>query len=435
LRPFIARQRVAPPVDPIRVAFRRVRVPVALGTLVFLVAAAVTPRMWKRPQGDVQLYANYAIKAVHGLLPYRDFSLEYPPGFFVPALPPAVLTRSTVTYQTLFVGEMLISALAMLVAVALTMSLLRRSLLDIAIAMALIATLPFTLGSLTLQRYDLAPATLTSVALLALVVRRTAVSGGLLGVAAAMKLYPALLLPGLVSLVVRRIGLGAAVRCTIAAAAAIASLVLPFLVLAPAGLKSMIDYQRLRPLQMESLGATLGMLEHRWQSLDIHLEASFASVGLYGPGAGHIDTLMKVSLAVVVAYLVLLSLKAPDTVALATTWCAIVVATVALGRVLSPQYLLWIVPLVPFVPGRAGRLAVAVTASALVTTRIWLEYGYADVARRIESDSLYLLTLRNALLLALLGILVFAATEAVTKPATMGRWARSSRRAARGATR
>src|SRR5262249_40397601 len=158
-----------------------------------------------------------------------------------------------------------------------------------------------------------------------------------------------------------RFNVGAAVRCLAAAVATAAVVVVPFLVFAPAGLRDMVDYQRGRPLQMESLGATLAMLQHKLQTLDVHLEVSFGSMGLFGPGEAHLDTLTTTVAAIVVACLIVLSLWVRDPVALATMWCAIVVAAIALGRVLSPQYMLWIVPLVPFVPGRIGRLAVALT--------------------------------------------------------------------------
>ena len=34
----------------------------------------------------------------HALKPYRDFLVEYPPGFFLAAIPPALVTRSEIAY-------------------------------------------------------------------------------------------------------------------------------------------------------------------------------------------------------------------------------------------------------------------------------------------------------------------------------------------------
>jgi hypothetical protein len=57
------------------------------------------------------------------------------------------------------------------------------------------------------------------------------------------------------------------------------------------------------------------------------------------------------------------------------------------------------------------------TACVLVATRIWLVYGYQDVARSFDSHSVYLLTLRNGLLLVLLATLVLATAEAAARSA------------------
>ena len=57
---------------------------------------------------------------------------------------------------------------------------------------------------------------------------------------------------------------------------------------------------------------------------------------------------------------------------------AVVAAQVALGRVLSPQFVLWLLPLVPLVAGRRGRLAGALLAVALVLTQLWFPDLYRD---------------------------------------------------------
>ncbi len=51
------------------------------------------------------------------LVPYRDFLVEYPPAFFLFALPPALVAHGVDTYATLFaalMGVLLTAALALL---------------------------------------------------------------------------------------------------------------------------------------------------------------------------------------------------------------------------------------------------------------------------------------------------------------------------------
>ena len=55
---------------------------------------------------------------------------------------------------------------------------------------------------------------------------------------------------------------------------------------------------------------------------------------------------------------------------------ACVCAFVAFGKVLSPQYLIWLVPLVALVSGRRGIAAVALLVAALVATQAWFPDHY-----------------------------------------------------------
>ena len=57
---------------------------------------------------------------------------------------------------------------------------------------------------------------------------------------------------------------------------------------------------------------------------------------------------------------------------------ACVCAFVVFGKVLSPQYLIWLVPLVALVGGRRGIAAIALLAAALVATQVWFPDHYWD---------------------------------------------------------
>jgi hypothetical protein len=82
--------------------------------------------------------------------------------------------------------------------------------------------------------------------------------------------------------------------------------------------------------------------------------------------------------------------------------CAAVVAFIALGKVLSPQFLIWLIPLVPLV--RRWTAAVLFIAS-LVLTQVWFPQHYFDYVAFDETMSWVVLA-RDLALVALLGALV-----------------------------
>ena len=83
-------------------------------------------------------------------------------------------------------------------------------------------------------------------------------------------------------------------------------------------------------------------------------------------------------------------------------WLCAAVLSLALvfGKVLSPQYLLWVAPITLIVSGRRGRVACALTVAALIATQLYFPARYPDL-RELEAGAVLLLTLRNGLLIAL----------------------------------
>ena len=55
---------------------------------------------------------------------------------------------------------------------------------------------------------------------------------------------------------------------------------------------------------------------------------------------------------------------------------ACVCAFVCFGKVLSPQFLIWLVPVVPLVRGKRGVAAAALLAAALINTQVWFPGRY-----------------------------------------------------------
>ena len=93
---------------------------------------------------------------------------------------------------------------------------------------------------------------------------------------------------------------------------------------------------------------------------------------------------------------------------------AAVCAFIALGKVLSPQFLIWLIPLVPLVRGRRGIAAASLFVPAMVLTQLWFPYRYLEFVYAFDARASWFVVARNVVLVALLAVLTGARCQ--TKP-------------------
>jgi hypothetical protein len=82
--------------------------------------------------------------------------------------------------------------------------------------------------------------------------------------------------------------------------------------------------------------------------------------------------------------------------------------------VLSPQFLIWLLPLVPLVGGSLGLAAGGVLAIALVTTQLWFPSRYWEMVALEPAG--WLVLVRDLLLLGLLAVLLVAMRPGRAEP-------------------
>src|SRR5205085_11957711 len=97
---------------------------------------------------DTPIYEGYGNAMDHGLLPYRDFPVEYPPGA-LPVFAAPVYLYGYADYAEVF-GWLMAALGAGCVAVAGLAGAAPR-------ALAFMAISPLLIGSIALSRYDLSP--------------------------------------------------------------------------------------------------------------------------------------------------------------------------------------------------------------------------------------------------------------------------------------
>ena len=388
---------------------RRLGAAIALGVVLF---AASFGLLHVRPFAgraivDTPVYQRYGDAVVDSAaVPYRDFSLEYPPGalpvFIIPSLGPAD------HYRTAFEILMLLCGAGAVALVAVTLVSVGASTGRLFAATAFAGLAPLALGPVVLTRFDLWPAMLTVGAVAALVRGRDRLAFAVLGIAVAAKLYPAVLLPIALAYVGRQRGGREALAGLGVFAVVLALVLLPFAVLAPDGLAHALERQTGRPLQIESLGAALLLALHQVGSYEPTVVSSFGSQNLVGGLPDALATLLTVLqiLAVVGVWLLFASHRGWREELLAA-WAVAIAALVAFGKILSPQFLIWLIPLVPLVGGRRGLAASALFLGALVLTQLWFPSRYWHLVA-FETGPSWLLVVRNVALVVLAAVLASA---------------------------
>jgi hypothetical protein len=382
---------------------------------VFVAAAISVTVAWEMlgdSVTDIPLYHTYGERIAGGLVPYRDFGFEYPPGALPALVLPALVTGSLEAYRIVFAAEMaVVGGLGVLVLDA-ALRRLGTDRRERVVVLAVVALVPLLLGGVILTRFDLLPAALVAAAVALVAAGRLRAAALVVGLGVAVKLYPIVLVP-LLGLQAWRSGGRRALATTLGLVAApVAVAYLPFVALAPGGVLDSLGRQLGRPLQIESLGAGVLLSLHHAFGVSLGWASSSGSQNLTGTGADTVAVLQGIAQAVAVALVWIAFARGPATTErLVRHAAAAVVAFVALSKVLSPQFLVWLVLLVPLVGGPRRRRALVLTVVACALTAIWFPARYWDLVFDFDPLASWLVLLRGLALLGLLAALTWPATE------------------------
>jgi hypothetical protein len=285
-----------------------------------------------------------------------------------------------------------------------------------ALAAGLVAAVaPLLSGTVAGARYDLWPTLLAALAVAAAVRGRPGVAGVLLGLGVAAKLWPGVLVPTLAAWAWRRAGRSAAIRLAIGLVATLCAVAAGPLLVGAAGLGDALGRQAGRPLQLESVGAAALVVGHHVadalgrDGAGLVVVTGSGSQNVEGPGAGFAEGLLGVLQPAAVLLVVVLGVRAvlrgaDPSGALVAGVAAASLAVAVTGPVLSPQFVLWLIPgtaLLAVRPERAARLAAALVGGAWLATGIHFPWWYWTYAR-LDPVVAVLVLARDVLLLAAL---------------------------------
>ena len=362
----------------------RYRVPLLLVPYVLL-------RLWNTwflgVNQDVKRYFDSASAWLKGGVPYSGFPLEYPPGalpfFALPRLFAETLQDATgPAYSRAFAVEMLAFDLGILA----LLGLLARALVprdagggDIArrarLTVAQLAYVLWTgmLGYLAFERYDLVFACLIAAWLTQSVsgsARHRWAADGLLAVSIWVKMVSVVYLPLYLAYLfavdqaaaapvaapqsaqawLRREG----ARRTGTVLALVAALVAPFYLLAGDDFFNFLTYHSDRGLQIESMGSSLMLMAHHLFGLPIGTRFAYGATevtGAWAPALARISGPVLLGVTAWITALLAPQLAQASTEAerrrlLVRGVMALTLGLLCANKVFSPQYMLWLAPLV-----------------------------------------------------------------------------------------
>lgn len=383
---------------------------------------AVTPDVYRGGEGemvtgDVDHYRDWAAALWSGQAPYAGVPIEYPPGVLPLLLAPRA-AEGIVSYHGAFAGMAVTVDAAALAGLAV---LARRG--GSTRGMWLwVAAVPL-LGPVVLLRLDLAPAAATIWALERVSARRPFAGGVWMGVGAALKLYPALLLvPAVASLRGRG-------RLRLAAGAALVAVVtlLPFTGVLPALGDSVLGYHAARGLQVESSWAVPVLIAGALGA-DVSVPFSFGAFHVQAPAANTLEALAALGTGLALAAGTVLALRSAarrenEGPSLADLLFASLALLIATSSVFSPQYLLWLLALggaALAVPSSPLRRTVPLLLPVAALTQLVYPLLYEPLLR-LEPLPVALLTTRNALLVGVAITAAWRVQVSLARPAPLPR--------------
>jgi hypothetical protein len=352
---------------------------------------------------DIGLYQDYARQFARGLHPYSDVRVEYPP-LAIPLMSLAQWLGAWADYADAFAGEMI--ALCVAAAVVSTAAAVR---LSQGFAGPIVAAFAFAFvtlftGPIVANRFDVAVALDIALFLYCVSRRWWTLSAAVLGVGFALKLTPGMLLP-LIFLLAPKAKRIAWAGLSFFVAAALPFV--PYLLRSPRSLLYIFKYHAGRPLQIESLYATPYLLGHAIAGWGAAVGNSHGSQSVNGAGTGTLASLsLWIMLACVAAFYLLLwrrrkELRAsPADVPAAAL--ALVLLFVCTSKVLSPQFLIWSLPLVALVIATGTsriRMAGGLLACAVLLTQMIFPSRYWDLVA-MHTAPVVMVAIRNLLLLS-----------------------------------
>jgi uncharacterized membrane protein len=358
-------------------------------------------------------YSNTS-QIVRHCLPYRDFSVEYPPlALIFITLPRLVVPYLYIYWQAYAIEVFLFDLIGLFLLTSLSRALGCNPWKTLGIyTLALLAV-----GPLVITRFDFIPAVLTLLSIFFFVKRHSKMAWAFLAAATLTKIYPLVIAPVFFLIQFnhkqKKELLGGLASFLITSAV----ITVPCILLSPGGFWDSFSYHTQRPLQIESTYASIIELLSAFKLFTIDITNSFGSTNV----TGHVpDMLAKISFGVMVLSLLAIywsiyrSLKkgqingqnwsvGANETTFTIKYCLMAVLVFILTcKVFSPQYIIWLLPLIPLITQKSKNVIWLLFVMVGIMT-FFIFPQYYDGLRGGSLITIATLVIRN---MALVGILL-----------------------------
>ncbi|MGP8079199.1 MAG: glycosyltransferase 87 family protein [Dehalococcoidales bacterium] len=365
--------------------------------------------------GDVKLFFDYSSKIVHGLLPYRDFTIEYPPLSLVFFTLPRLAAATLDGYRYAFAVEVLVFDLF---ALYLLFNLSRILNIKPIVTLIVYTVLLLGIGPLLIYRYDLIPAVMVLASLYAFSRKRYGLSWAMLAVGVMTKIYPAVIAPIFLIYEFSQHRYKEAIREVALCALVTEIIIAPFFFVSASGFVNSFSLQMYRGLQLESTYSSFVLLLKNLGLTEVYIKTTLlplATSNIISSAATVLDQIAPVVMIAVLLYIYWLFYRRyrckiqaknqPDMENIIYYSFLVILIFVLTNDVFSPQYLIWFFPLAPLIIRRNKYIlwSILILVSILTYYEFPLHYNQLQAG---EPKVIYVLLVRNILLIAITGWLI-----------------------------
>ncbi len=368
-------------------------------------------------------YWKNAYPLFHGDMPV----MEYPPFALVFFAIPGLFANGPWSYNIAYVAEMFVFAV---VGLYLVDRLAKDVGFDSRRAMVLYTILMLLQIEFVMDRYDIIPMIITLASLVMFVEKRHGRAFMFLAVGMMTKLYPAVIVPIYMIYMMGGSDIKGALRggCVFALTSLV--IVTAFWIIEPETVTGFMEYHSDRPLQIETVAASVlyplsavGLFDARIQLIG---DGSYGSDNLVGPFPNAVsEALVPLMIfSFIVLYAVCLFRRqrfaSGGSKALVLAIALALFLFLAVNKVLSAQYLIWLVPFLMYLVMESDRsegsrrLGILSVAMCLLT-QLYFAYNTGWCGGDINGLGMTLILVRNIVLIAIV-CLIFAELRPIVSP-------------------